>query len=93
MKPSIAKLAEAVRTPVFQKQLHRLRLGPGAALQAQSFQKQDIFLSKSRDTRADRGARQMKATHHSQTLPPVLRFFIRKTSPVKGGCPVFLNTY
>jgi hypothetical protein len=32
-------------------------------------QKRDHIFSKSRDTREDRGARQMKTSHNSQTLP------------------------
>jgi hypothetical protein len=68
MKASITKLVETPQTPVFQKTLHRLRSNPGAATPSPKSQKRDNIFSKSRDTREDRGTRQMKTTHNSQTL-------------------------
>ena len=57
-------------TDVFPQTLHRVRprvkkeTVPGA-----KGQKRDNTFSKSRDTREDRGARQMKTMHNSQTFP------------------------
>jgi hypothetical protein len=68
MKASITKPAETPQTPVFQKTLHRLRPNPEAAAPSPKSQKRDNIFSKSRDTREDRGTRQMKTTHNSQTL-------------------------
>jgi hypothetical protein len=68
MKTSITKLAKTPQTPVFQKTLHQLRPNPKAATQSPKSQKRDNIFSKSRDTREDRGARQMKTTHNPQTL-------------------------
>jgi hypothetical protein len=57
------------KTPVFPKTLHQLRTKPKAALS--KLQKRDNTFSKSRDMREDRGERQMKTTHNSQTFPHV----------------------
>jgi hypothetical protein len=56
------------KTPIFQKTLHRLQPNPKAATPDAKPQKRDNIFSKSRDTREDRGSRQMKTTHNSQTL-------------------------
>jgi hypothetical protein len=64
VKASIAKLAETLQTPVFPKTLHHLRPNPKAATP----QKRDNTFSKSRDMYEDRGSRQMKTTHNSQTF-------------------------
>ena len=42
---------------------------PKSATTSPKPQKRDNTFSKSRDTREDRGTRQMKTTHNSQTLP------------------------
>jgi hypothetical protein len=68
MKTSIAKLAEAPQTPVFQTVIRKRGANPKAATQSPKSQKRDNIFSKSRDTREDRGARQMKTTHNPQTL-------------------------
>jgi hypothetical protein len=68
MKASITKLAETPQTPVFPKTLHRLRLNPKAVTPNPKPQKRDNIFSKSRDTREDRGSRQMKTLHNTQTL-------------------------
>jgi hypothetical protein len=68
MKASITKLAEAPQSPVFPKTLHRLRPNPKAGALSPKSQKRDNIFSKSRDTREDRGERQMKTSHNTQTL-------------------------
>jgi hypothetical protein len=69
MKAPSSKLAEKPQPPVFQKTLHRLRANPKDA--SSKSEKRDNTFSKSRDTREDRGERQMKTTHDSQTFPHV----------------------
>jgi hypothetical protein len=73
MKASIRKSAEAPRTPVFPQTLHRMRTNPAAiareAAPGPKPQKRDNIFSKSRDTREDRSARQMKTSHNPQTFP------------------------
>jgi len=54
--------------PVFKKTLHRLRPNPEEATPSPNRKKRDDIFSKSRDTREDRGRREMK-TSHSQTFP------------------------
>ena len=66
MKSSKTKVAETPQTPVFPQALHRLRPNPQAATPSQ---KRDNTFSQSRDTREDRGQREMKITHSSQTFP------------------------
>jgi hypothetical protein len=61
MKPSIAELTEMSKTPVFPKTFHRLRSNPEAAAPSSK--------PTSRDTREDRGTRQMKTMQNSQTFP------------------------
>jgi hypothetical protein len=56
------------KIPVFQKTLHRLRSNPKAAASDSKSEKRDNIFSKSRDTREDRGTREMKTKHSSQTL-------------------------
>jgi hypothetical protein len=71
MKTSSPKLAKKPQPPVFQKTLHQLRANPKAADASSKSEKRDNTFSKSRDTREDRGERQMKTTHDSQTFPHV----------------------
>ena len=69
MKSSIPKITAALQTPVFPQAVHQKR--PEIKLadaDAKPAKRENIF-SKSRDTREDRGARQMKTSHSSQTLP------------------------
>jgi hypothetical protein len=61
-----SELAAASQTPVFPKTLHRLRPNPDAA--ATKSQKRDNIFSKSRDTKENRGTREMKDEHIPQTL-------------------------
>jgi hypothetical protein len=69
MNKSIPKLAETPQTPVFPKTLHHLRTDPTEATPSPKSQKRDNTFSQSRDTREDRGTRQMKTTHNSQSFP------------------------
>jgi len=64
MKTSITKLAETPQTPVFSQTLHRLRPNSEAATPDPKPQKRDNIFSKSRDTREDRGSRQVKTSHN-----------------------------
>jgi hypothetical protein len=57
------------KTPVFPKAVHRVRTNPEEAASSAKSRKRDDIFSKSRDTREDRGARQMKTSHDSQTFP------------------------
>jgi hypothetical protein len=54
-------------TPPFEKTV-RLRPNAKAVTSAKAKTRDNIF-SKSRDTREDRAARQMKTSHSSQTFP------------------------
>jgi hypothetical protein len=66
MKTPITTLAATGQTPIFQQTLHTLRPNPEAA--APKSRKRDNIFSKSRDTREDRGSRQMKTSHNAQTF-------------------------
>jgi hypothetical protein len=68
-KASLVKVAPTAQTSVFPKTLHRLRPKVSPAMLEPKQQKRDNTFSKSRDTREDRGARQMKTAHNSQTFP------------------------
>ena len=65
-KHPITTFAAIVQTPVFPKTAHQFRPVPVAAVQAK-LQKRDNIFSKSRDTREDRGTREMKTSHNDQT--------------------------
>jgi hypothetical protein len=73
MKETTSKPAATPQTPVFPQTLHRVRAVPGGPPQApgatRKSKKRDNIFSKSRDTREDRGARQMKTSHNAQTFP------------------------
>jgi hypothetical protein len=69
MKPSLSELAKAAQIAVFPKTLHHVRIRANAAAPQPKPQKRDNIFSKSRDTREDRGERQMKTSHNPQTLP------------------------
>jgi len=68
MNPFNAKPAAQATTPVFPQTPHTLR--PKSAAAIPKDKKRDNVFSKSRDTREDRGTREMKNTRHSQSLPP-----------------------
>jgi hypothetical protein len=73
MKASTSKPAAKSQTPVFPQTLHRMRPNPAAvareATPSPKFKKRDNIFSKSRDTREDRGERQMKTSRNPQTFP------------------------
>jgi hypothetical protein len=64
MKIPIAKFI--VEPPVFPQTIHTLRPDPKPATKART--RENIF-SKSRDTREDRGTREMKTSHNKQIMP------------------------
>jgi hypothetical protein len=64
MKASITKLAKTPQTTI-----RKRGANPKAATQSPKSQKRDNTFSQSRDTREDRGTREMKTTHNSQTFP------------------------
>jgi hypothetical protein len=69
MKVSSTKLAATSQTSVSPQTLYRLRQRGNAAAPIPKSQERDNVFSKSRDTREDRGSRQMKTSHNSQTFP------------------------
>jgi hypothetical protein len=68
MKAPNPKRAVAAQTPVFPQTLHRLRTIPKADAANPKSKKRGKIFSKSRDTREDRGIREMKTKNKSQTL-------------------------
>jgi len=66
MKRPKSKFTATVQTPVFPKTLHQFR--PVKAAPAAKPQKRENTFSKSRDTREDRGTREMKTSHNNQTF-------------------------
>ncbi len=68
-KTSLTKLAGLPQTPVFPQSLHRLRPDPTPVDPVAKPAKRENTFSKSRDTREDRGARQMKTAQSSKTFP------------------------
>jgi hypothetical protein len=56
-------------TPVFKKTRHRVRTNAAPATTKPKPPKRDNIFSKSRDTREDRGLREMKTSHNPQTFP------------------------
>jgi hypothetical protein len=67
-----SKSPEKLDAPVFPQTMHRMRPNPAAIAKTNGPvpkpEKRDNIFSKSRDVREDRGARQMKTTHSSQTF-------------------------
>jgi hypothetical protein len=70
MKKTTSKFAAILQTPVYPKTLHQFRPNPKAAASPKAPKRDNIF-SKSRDTREDRGARQMKTSVNAQSFPHV----------------------
>ncbi len=68
MKAPTLKPAEASQAPVFPKTLHWVRLRPKEGAPTPGSSKRDNTFSQSRDVREDRGTRQIKNKHSSQTL-------------------------
>jgi hypothetical protein len=67
-KIKAARRTSAEATPVFPKAIHRLRPTPMATVATAKSKKRDDIFSKSRDTREDRGTREMKTSHNAQTF-------------------------
>jgi hypothetical protein len=70
MKPNTSKFAAILQTPVYPKSLHQFRPNPKAVANPKPPKRDNIF-SKSRDTREDRGARQVKTSTNAQSFPHV----------------------
>lgn len=68
MKSSINKPAASEQTPVFPQTLHRVRTKVTEAAPNSKNARRDKIFSKSRDTREDRGQRQMKTGKNPQTF-------------------------
>jgi len=69
MKAASTKLAATPQTPISQTAIRKPGANPKAATPSPKSQKRDNTFSQSRDTREDRGARQMKTSHNPQTFP------------------------
>jgi len=67
MKSSKDKVAAKVLPPVFPKTAHQFRPVVKAVANPKLPKRDNIF-SKSRDTREDRGTREMKTSHNDQTF-------------------------
>jgi hypothetical protein len=68
MNAPVNKLAATLQTPVFPQTLHQLRPNSKAAGSTSKPPKRDNILSKSRDTREDRGTREMKTSHNARSF-------------------------
>lgn len=66
MNKPISKFAAIVQTPVYPQTLHQFR--PLKAAASPMPPKRDNTFSKSRDTREDRGTREMKTSHNNQSF-------------------------
>jgi len=66
-----AKTAKKFEAPIFQVKVRQRGAGHGSAASHSTTQKRKNIFSKSRDTREDRGERQMKTSGSSQTFPRV----------------------
>jgi len=62
-------LSQPAPQPVFPETLHQLRPTSTLTAAKRKPKRRDNIFSKSRDTREDRGARQMKTAHNPQSLP------------------------
>jgi hypothetical protein len=67
MKKSVTKSAATVLPPVFPKTAHQFRPVAESVVKPKPAKRDNIF-SKSRDTREDRGTREMKTSHNDQTF-------------------------
>jgi len=68
MKASKTKPAKTPQAPVFQVTIRKRGADAKAAAPDPKPKKRDKIFSKSRDTREDRGTREMKTKHDSQTF-------------------------
>jgi hypothetical protein len=66
MNTPTSKLGEAAPMPVFPQTRHRLR--PPKAAASPAAPKRDNIFSKSRDTREDRGIREIKTSRNDRTV-------------------------
>ena len=69
MPSSKSEKVNPSENPVFPKALHHVRARSEKAAAIPKPEKRDNIFSKSRDTREDRGERQMKTTQNTQTFP------------------------
>ena len=68
MKTPITPFAAIVQTPVYPQTLHQFRPDPKAVVTPKP-PKRDNTFSKSRDTREDRGTREMKTSQNARSFP------------------------
>ncbi len=68
MKTTPSKFAEILQTPVYPQTLHQFRPVPRAATNPKPAKRDNVF-SQSRDTREDRGTREMKTTQNARSFP------------------------
>ena len=68
MKTPTTKLVAKPQTSVFPQTLHELRPDQEKPMPNPKPKKRDNIFSKSRDTREDRGTREMKTSHNHQTF-------------------------
>ena len=68
MKTNIPKITAGLQTPVFPQAVHQKRLEIKLADPEAKPAKKEKLFSKSRDTREDRGARQMKTANNVRTI-------------------------
>ena len=64
----ITTFSSIVQTPVYPKTRHQFRPDPKAAVIPKPAKRDNIF-SQSRDTREDRGTREMKTSHNARSFP------------------------
>ena len=69
MKTPNPKAAQTSETPIFPQTLHRVRTRLKEGVTTPKPPQRDNVFSKSRDTREDRGARQVKMSQSPQTFP------------------------
>ena len=69
MKKPTAKSGKTIEPPVFPKTLHTVRPRVGKTAPDSKTPQRDNIFSRSRDTREDRGERQIKTSRNSQTFP------------------------
>ena len=69
IKSRLTKLAATPQTPPYPQIPHRRRPVAPVVIADSKPTKRDNIFSQSRDTREDRGSRQMKNSHNAQTFP------------------------
>jgi hypothetical protein len=68
MKTTPSKFAASLQTPVYPQTMHQFRPVPQATAKPKPAKRDNIF-SQSRDTREDRGTREMKTTQNARSFP------------------------